>query len=152
MNRGIFAIMGWVAIAIGIGILFLHSPILGLIIIFVGAFLRLIYNSEKYKFFKYIHLELFREYGSCAIQAYAQRRCLWGFYRGVIDFAAVVILPFFIIPALDLPWYCESIISLVYCFMLRPIFKPLGPQDIELANHIISQITTNNNISSPEIE
>ncbi len=139
MNRFASAILGWILIGIGIVGVCLTYYLIGLFLIFLGFFFRLIYNSEKYKFYKYIHLQLLKEYGSTPDQKKCMSQCLWGFYRGIVDLIFVVILPFFIYPQLNVNGFAGSIIAIVYILALKPIFMPLDTKDRELADNILKK-------------
>lgn len=138
MSRFYVSISGWVLIIAGI-VLMLTVGVnaYSLITLFVGFFLQLIYNSEGYKYFKYLHLGLLKRYGVSYFQEKAKTKCLVSFYLALIDFLAVIILPFFIIPELNLPWYFDSLIAIVYIVALKPIFSKIDEVDKEQINTLI---------------
>ncbi|MBD5211000.1 MAG: hypothetical protein HDS77_07025 [Bacteroidales bacterium] len=137
MARRFLKNIAWPLLLIGVGLIVFNLRLEGLICCFFGAFMRLVYNSEKYKYFKFLHLELLRECGPSTIQKEALSACLWGFYRSVVDFLIVIIIPFIVIPQLDFAWWGNMIIAIVYFQMLKPIFKGLDDVDKEA---IIRQI------------
>lgn len=139
MKRGLTANLGWIFIIGGI-ILILISGITAysLISVFLGFFLRLIYNSEKYKYFKFLNSELLQTCGKSDFQQKALSSCLFGFYRGLIDLLGVILLPFFIIPILNLPWYCNWLIGILYIFALKPIFAKLNETDRVQVKQIVT--------------
>lgn len=139
MKRALTANIGWIFITVGLTtMLVVDINLYSLTITFVGFFLRLVYNSEKYKFFKFLNSELLHAYGKSESQQRALSSCLFGFYRGTFDFMAIIILPFFIIPRLDLPWYGDWLIGIVYIVALKPIFTGLDEKDRELIKQIVN--------------
>lgn len=142
MIRSLTANLGWAFIIAGIILIaFVGINVYSIIAAFVGFFLRLIYNSEKYKFFKLLSKELLRTYGKSEFQQKTHTVSLWGWYRGAFDFLVIVILPFLIIPMLDLPWYCNSLIGMVYGLALKPIFTRLDDKDRELVKQMINNVS-----------
>lgn len=139
MRRGFTANLGWFLIIIGIITMWcLDVNFYSLITIFAGFFLRLIYNSEKYKFFKALNWRLLQIYGKSNFQHKALTSCLYGFYRAVIDLLIVIILPFVIIPMLDIPWYCDYVIGMVYLLALKPIFRDIDYVDKKQIQQIVT--------------
>lgn len=144
MKRHIGAKLGWLFIAAGIiSLLIANINPYSLICIFIGFFVRLIYNSEKYKYFKALNLKLLHVYGSSPFQQRVVKYCLTGFYFGIIDFLVVITLPFIIIPMIDLPWYCDSLIAIIYILALKPIFTGLDEIDKEQIDQIVSSYPYN---------
>lgn len=139
MNRASAANIGWILITVGLIIMLaVGDNLYSLTITFIGFFLRLIYNSEKYKFFKFLNSELLHTYGKSEFQQRALSSCLFGFYRSAFDFMAIIILPFFIIPRLDLPWYGDWLIGIVYIVALKPIFTGLDGKERERIKQIVN--------------
>ena len=147
MKRSTGAKVGWLLIAAGvISLLIARINPYSLISIFIGFFIRLIFNSEKYKFFKALNLELLHAFGSSPYQQRARRYSLLGFYFGIFDLLVVIILPFIIIPMINLPWYCDSLIGIVYYLALRPIFAEIDEIDREQIEQIVSSYPTEANL------
>lgn len=138
MKRAITAIVGWILITAGlVAILAVGISIYSLIAIFFGFFFRLIYNSEKYKYFKLLNLELLNAYGKSDFQQKAVSICLFGFYRAVFDFCMIIVLPFIIVPKLSLPWYIDWLIALIYIAALKPIFTGIDTVDSEQIRQMV---------------
>lgn len=77
--------------------------------------------------------------GTCQTQKMALNACLFGFYKGLIDLLAVIVIPFIVIPRLDFPFYVNSIIGIAYIVSLKPIFKPLDDVDRASADRIVDE-------------
>ena len=136
MKRKLVSYLGFLFIISGIIIgLFSSWGLVSLIIVFFGLFMRLIYNSEKYKFYKFLHLQILRKIGPTIYQKRCMKSCLIGFYLAIVDLLGVVILPFLIIPGLNWPWYIDFILALICLFFLKPIFSPLDEIDKKIATH-----------------
>lgn len=138
MKRYLAKNLGLLLLAIGALLLFINLDT-ALTVCFVGAFLRLIYNSEKYKWFKYIHSQILKRIGPTQFQREAMHTCLWGFYKACADFLLIAIIPFYLIPKLDMSWWIGWIIGVVYVILLKPIFTRLDDVDKGMANDIINQ-------------
>ncbi len=148
MRRYVGANIAWLLLVFGISsLLCFTNHLYGLVLLYLGFFMRLIYNAEKYKFFKYVNLGLLKKMGVCSAQKNIQSLCLWGFYRAVIDTIAIVVLPFIIVPALNWPWYIDTLVAIVYLLSLKPIFSPIDEADIKLANEAIDKTTNYNSVN-----
>lgn len=138
MKRNLAKNLGLSLLAIGI-LLLLINPVIGVIVCFIGSFLRLIYNSEKYKWFKYMHLQILERIGPTQFQKEAMHSCLCGFYKACADLLLIIIVPFYLIPKLEVSWWVGWIIGMIYIILLKPIFTKLDDVDQGKANDIISQ-------------
>lgn len=137
MSRMYLNSIAWLLLLVGVVLILFDIKIWGLICCYLGAFMRLIYNSEKYKFYKYCHIQLLKEFGPTLFQRQSMSTCLWAFYRGLIDFAIIVIIPFFLIPQLDFAWWGNIILAIVYILSLKPIFKGISDEDRQIVDNII---------------
>lgn len=139
MRRALTANIGWLLIIAGlVTIMVVGINLYSLITSFVGFFLRLIYNSEKYKYFKFLSAELLLHYGKSVFQQEARTNYLFGFYRGIVDFLAVIILPFIMIPRLHIPWYCDWLLGIAYILALKPIFSSIDELDKRQIKQIVN--------------
>ena len=147
MKRNYGRILGWILIIAGaICVWLLGFKPAYLAILFFGFFFRLIYNSEKHKYFKYMETVL-RIKNAHPYDIYTiypiQRKAL---YKSAIDFIAVIVLPFFIVPRLNLPWYVDSLIAIIYVIAVMHIFRDMDEQDRNEVDNLINEHykTTNN--------
>lgn len=142
MKRVIVQWLGLLFIVIGcISVWFLQFRyiVIGLIVLYLGFFLRLIYNSEKYKFYKYVNSKLISAGCHSYFQRSVNRNRIFGLSRASVDLIAVFLLPFLIINLLNLPWYIDSLIAVIYVISLRPIFKDIDSVDRRIADDIVEQ-------------
>lgn len=137
MARKFLSSIAWLLLLVGICLIVFKTYKWGLVCCFFGAFMRLIYNSEKYKYFNYLHLELLREFGPTLLQKKAKSACLFGFYRGLIDFIIVLVVPFIVVPQFNLPWWAVLLMSIVFILLLKPIFMKLDAVDKKQIAHTI---------------
>lgn len=113
-----------------------YSVLSCLTVLFFGFFCRLIYNSEKYYFFKYIEKTVAEHHPLLKTQKF-QSVSRYTLYKRFFDLAVVTVLPFVIVPMLKLNDILEWVIAIVYIAALRFVFSGLGEADKKLAEKTI---------------